>query len=98
MRNVFRTYPVDGTNKQNYPNPFNLFTEIRYEFPLQLGKSRYNVHLKVFTLLGKEVETLVNDDQEKGFHSVEFDASGISSGVIITDYNRGIFLTRKNWC
>ncbi|MFZ1321759.1 MAG: T9SS type A sorting domain-containing protein [Ignavibacteria bacterium] len=63
---------------QNYPNPFNPSTIIKYQC------SMYNeISLKVFDILGKEVMTLVNEKQPAGNYSVEFDGSGLSSGIYI---------------
>lgn len=68
---------ADGFSlKQNYPNPFNPSTTISYELP-----SSENVLLKVFNIKGDEVETLVNQKQNKGSYSITFDASAFSSGV-----------------
>lgn len=50
---------------QNYPNPFNPSTLIEYEI-----RSRGDVTLKVLDLLGREVETLVNEPKEPGRHAV----------------------------
>lgn len=61
---------------QNFPNPFNPSTTIKYSIP-QAG----NVKLIVFDALGREVTTLVNGNIEAGSHSVDFDASGLSSGI-----------------
>ncbi len=63
---------------QNYPNPFNPTTVINYGLP-KAG----NVVLKVYDILGKEVATLVNNHQEPGRHSVEFNAAQFSSGIYI---------------
>jgi hypothetical protein len=60
----------------NYPNPFNPVTTIAYTIP-----ARGRVSLKVFDILGRELRTLVDEDQQPGPHSVTFDASGISSGI-----------------
>ena len=68
--------PVQYKLSQNYPNPFNPSTSIRFEIP----KSGF-VKLAVYDILGKEVATLVNDKREAGSYYVDFNASGLSSGV-----------------
>jgi len=61
---------------QNFPNPFNPSTRINYELPI----TNY-VSLKVYDALGNEVETLVNENQNAGSYSVDFDASQLPSGI-----------------
>ncbi len=61
---------------QNYPNPFNPTTNISYDLTNE-GK----VTLKIYNTSGKEIATLVNEFKTAGYHSVTFDATGISSGV-----------------
>ncbi len=68
--------PVSFKLSQNYPNPFNPVTKIAYALP----KSGL-VTLKVYDILGKEVATLVNEVKNTGSYSVDFSASGITSGV-----------------
>lgn len=60
----------------NYPNPFNPTTKIKFD----IVKTQ-NVTLKVFDMLGKEVALLVNQNLSPGSYSVDFNASGISSGM-----------------
>jgi hypothetical protein len=61
---------------QNYPNPFNPETTIRYTV-----KDPSRVVMKVFDLRGREVATLVDRIHPSGFYSVQFDASGLASGI-----------------
>lgn len=61
---------------QNFPNPFNPATKITYQVPVA-GE----VSLRVYDLLGREVATLVSGVKPAGAHDVEFDASGLTSGV-----------------
>ena len=68
--------PEDFSLSQNYPNPFNPKTIINYQCAI------YNdVSLKVFDVLGNEVAELVNEKQNAGSYSVEFDGSGFASGI-----------------
>jgi len=70
---------------QNYPNPFNSSTTFRYELA---GKSDQQVQLSIFNLLGQKLKTLVNQKQNAGFHTVQWDGKNesremVSSGVYI---------------
>jgi len=62
--------------RQNYPNPFNPTTQITYD----LAKAT-DVRLMVFDLLGREVATLVKAPQAAGRYVVDFDATGLPSGM-----------------
>ncbi|VAX28462.1 hypothetical protein MNBD_IGNAVI01-2898, partial [hydrothermal vent metagenome] len=75
---------------QNYPNPFNPTTTIRYSIPRYGGQANVAssfssslVILKVYDLLGREVATLVNKQQEPGNYEVVFNASQLSSGTYL---------------
>ncbi len=61
---------------QNYPNPFNPATTIRFSIP-----ERSYVVLRVFNILGREMETLVDGELNAGEHSVVFDAKSLPSAV-----------------
>ncbi len=68
--------PKEFTLYQNYPNPFNPTTTIRYQLPID---SR--VTFKIYNIFGQEVRTLIDEIQEAGFKSVEWNANNYSSGV-----------------
>ena len=77
---------------QNYPNPFNPTTTIRYSIP-EVGS--VPVNLKIYDILGREVETLVNKDQKTGNYEVEFSAGKYASGMYIYRLTAGKFKSVK---
>jgi hypothetical protein len=83
--------PSSVALKQNYPNPFNPVTQISYELPEQS-----EVRLQVFDMTGRQVATLVNESVNAGAHTVNFNASNLSSGVYLYKLQAGsTVLTRK---
>ncbi|MBS1514022.1 MAG: T9SS type A sorting domain-containing protein [Bacteroidetes bacterium] len=75
---------------QNYPNPFNPSTKIKYSIP----SSSY-VTLKVYDILGNEVETIVSQQQSRGVYDVQWDGSKYSSGVYIYKITAGNYNESK---
>ncbi|MBU1799846.1 MAG: T9SS type A sorting domain-containing protein, partial [Bacteroidetes bacterium] len=74
--------PTEFSLSQNYPNPFNPSTIIKYSIPRSAEyHSVQHTTLKVFDILGREVATLVNKQQNAGNYEVIFNASNLSSGV-----------------
>ncbi len=83
--------PEDFTLSQNYPNPFNPSTTLQFSLP-----EASQVRLEIFNLLGQKVSTLVAGDKlQAGWHSVQFDASNLSSGVYIYRIQAGEFVQTK---
>ena len=68
--------PVKYSMAQNYPNPFNPSTTIKYSLPKE-----GNVVLKVYSVMGEEIKTLVNGFRSAGVHTVNFDASSAKGGL-----------------
>lgn len=75
---------------QNYPNPFNPSTVISYTLPRE-----EDVSLKIYDLMGREVANLVDGKQGAGSYNVEFDASGLASGMYIYKLVAGEFNSAK---
>ncbi|MBE0571455.1 MAG: T9SS type A sorting domain-containing protein [Ignavibacteriaceae bacterium] len=82
--------PETFSLSQNYPNPFNPSTSLQYA----IG-SRQFVTLKVYDLLGREVATLVNEEKHPGTYEVEFNATGLPSGVYFYQLIAGNYIETK---
>ncbi|VAX29584.1 Alkaline phosphatase [hydrothermal vent metagenome] len=103
VKNESRNLPNEYSLEQNYPNPFNPSTTIKYAIPRHGGQanverdlSRFNgselksalqVQLKVYDILGREVATLVNEQQKAGYYEVNFNASSLTSGIYFYKLN-----------
>ena len=71
-----RQRPTEFALGQNYPNPFNPTTKIEYALPKDA-----NLKIEVFNTLGQLLLTLVDARQSMGYHTVEFNANGLGSGI-----------------
>ncbi len=75
---------------QNYPNPFNPTSHIRYVLARPV-----HVQLKVYDLLGREVGTLVDENQFPGDHAVEVGSERFASGVYVYRLVAGTYVSTK---
>jgi hypothetical protein len=82
--------PVQYKLKQNYPNPFNPSTIIRFAVP-----ERSTVVLKIYDVLGSEIQTLVNEEMERGWYEKVFTANGYASGMYIYRMQAGDYISTK---
>ncbi len=76
MENENDAFPDKTELLQNYSNPFNASTLISYQLP-----TTGHIRLEVFNSLGQKIATLVNGQQTRGAHTVQFDGSTLASGV-----------------
>ena len=76
--NQDQTLPVSYDLKQNYPNPFNPVTTIVFDLPKPT-----NVTLKIYTILGEEVTTLVSEELKAGTHKYTWNPVSLASGVYL---------------
>ena len=90
INQISNTVPNSFSLEQNYPNPFNPVTNLEFGI-LDLGF----VSLKVYDMLGKEITTLVNEKLSPGKYKVEFDGSGLTSGVYFYRITAGEFTDTK---
>ncbi|MGA9117601.1 MAG: T9SS type A sorting domain-containing protein [Bacteroidota bacterium] len=83
--------PEGFTLGQNYPNPFNPSTKFRYSVP-----EKARVMLRVYDILGREVATLVNQEQAAGSYIALFESNNLPTGVYFYRLEAGRFSeTRK---
>jgi len=83
---------------QNYPNPFNPTTTITFSIPATGKKSNtfQKVRLDIYNTLGQRIKTLVNEQKAPGNYHVQFDASGLASGIYFYQLSSDNFvLTNK---
>jgi hypothetical protein len=77
-------FPSEFKLSQNYPNPFNPTTRIDYALPEPTV-----VQIKIYSLAGALVKTLVNEYQQAGYYSADFNASEMPSGVYFYQMSAG---------
>jgi subtilisin family serine protease len=70
--------PVQFSLSQNYPNPFNPSTKITFSLP-----EKSSVIINVYSVIGELVKTVTHNTFEAGYQSVDFNASGLPSGVYV---------------
>ena len=83
--------PNDFVLEQNYPNPFNPSTTIRFAINESVLTS-----LKIYDVLGNEVEELFNKQTEAGkVYNLEFNAANLPSGVYFYRLQAGEYIETK---
>jgi hypothetical protein len=96
---VLRTTPVNELDaqlpasfalEQNFPNPFNPTTSIEYQIP-----ERSFVKLEIIDMLGRRAALLVSEVQSAGRKSVQWNASGMASGMYVCKLTAGAFVDAK---
>ena len=85
-----KAYPSEYKLFQNYPNPFNPTTKIEFSIP----KSEL-VTLKIYNLLGQEVQTLVSKRMNAGAYKYDWDAATLANGIYIYRLEAGDFTETK---
>lgn len=82
--------PAAFTLSQNYPNPFNPTTTIEFALP-HSGRTS----VKIYSLLGSEIATLIDGELQAGTHRAIWDAKGMASGMYICRLQSGEFLQSR---
>jgi len=82
--------PKDFALYQNYPNPYNPVTTISYSLPL-----KSQVELILYNTLGESIKHLVSGEKEAGSYEVEFNATGLPSGIYFYRIQAGDYIETK---
>lgn len=82
--------PLTYKLEQNYPNPFNPSTIIKFAVP-----ERTRVLIKIYDILGGEVNTLVNEELDAGWYEKTYYSSTLSTGVYLYRFQAGNYVSTK---
>lgn len=82
--------PLKYNLNQNFPNPFNPVTTIKYDII-----NVQDVKVTIYDILGREIKTLVNEQQQPGSYTIKWDASDISSGVYFYQLKTKDYISTK---
>ncbi len=83
-------YLTDFVLEQNYPNPFNPSTKIKYSIGIKT-----HVTLSIYNALGQKIANIIDQEQQKGNYEVEFNATGLSSGIYFYKLIAGNYMGSK---
>ena len=90
VEHIYDLLPSHFALKQNYPNPFNSTTTINY-----ILQNSDKISLKIFNLVGQEIETLINGYQIAGGYKIKWKPEGLSSGIYFCRLQTSKFLETK---
>lgn len=88
------TKPQTFALKQNFPNPFNPSTKIEYNIPVT-SQGYLHVSLKIYDVIGNEIETLVDKGQRPNHYIIKFSGNNLPSGVYIYALKAGNYFSAR---
>jgi hypothetical protein len=83
---VVAPMPADFRLYSNHPNPFNPTTMIRYDLPTGAP-----VKIVVYDVIGRTVQTLVNEFKCAGSHETAFNGVSVAGGLYLYSMEAGTF-------
>ena len=91
----YNMIPVKLWLKQNFPNPFNPMTMLQYDLP-----HNSLVNITIYDMLGREVKTLINQTQDAGYKSLQWNATNdygkpVSAGIYLYQIQAGEYISTK---
>ena len=95
IKNISSQIPDKFILYQNYPNPFNPSTKIKFDIPAVGQRHAFDVRLKIYDIIGREITTLANETLQPGTYEVTFDGSNLPSGIYFYSITAGSFFETK---
>jgi len=90
VKNKLITIPINYSLSNNFPNPFNPSTKMEFSIP-----QTSNVVIKVFDILGNEIETIISEEKQIGTYEITWYSEGLPSGVYFYRLQAGDFVETK---
>ncbi|HEY5533362.1 MAG TPA: T9SS type A sorting domain-containing protein [Ignavibacteria bacterium] len=95
ISNLNTPVPENYCLYQNYPNPFNPITKIKFDIPETVKHKTLDIKLIVYDIIGREIQTLVNEKLNPGSYEVTFDGSNLPNGVYFYKLRAGEYTETK---
>jgi len=99
IKQISTEIPESFSLSQNYPNPFNPATTIKFEIPktksLKAGETYSKTEIRIYDILGREVEVLDNEQLSPGTYEVEWNGTNYPSGIYYYSLSAGDFIETK---
>lgn len=95
VKQINNSIPEKFALYQNYPNPFNPSTKIKFDITADGKWQKADANITVYDILGKKIAVIVNKQLDPGTYEVEFNASGLTSGVYFYRLTAGHFSETK---
>jgi hypothetical protein len=95
INQISSTVPEKFSLHQNFPNPFNPITKIRFALKENGKGKKEETKLIIYDILGKEIQTLVNEQLSPGTYEVTLDGSNLPSGIYFYQLRSGEYLETK---
>ncbi len=82
--------PHSALISSNYPNPFNALTTIKYSLP-----KTSDVTIDIYDILGRKVETVIDQQHTAGCYQTIWNAAGLTSGIYFYKLQAGDYIETK---
>jgi hypothetical protein len=95
IKKLYTNIPGEYKLFQNYPNPFNPVTFIKFEIRKSKSEANSKTEIRIYDILGREIQTLVNEGLAPGTYEVEFNGTNYASGIYYYTLSSGDYFETK---